>query len=65
MLQGPIRLDKRFLYYIFGFRRVVHQPRYQAHQPALILSDQKVESLPFTGLDALNKQLITLAFCRH
>jgi hypothetical protein len=65
MPQSPVRLDKRFLHHVFGLGRIVDEARDQAHQPALILPDQQVERLPVTGLDALNQQLITLAFCRH
>jgi hypothetical protein len=65
MTQGPVRLDERFLHHVFRFGRVVHEARHQPHQPALILGNQQVESLPFASLDALDQQLITLAFCRH
>jgi hypothetical protein len=63
--QGPVRFDKRLLDHVFRFCRVVHKARHQPHQPALILCHKQVERLSLASLDALNQQLITLAFCRH
>jgi hypothetical protein len=43
----------------------VHKARHQPHQPSLILCHKQVERLSLASLDALNQQLITLAFGRH
>ncbi|WP_292038391.1 hypothetical protein [Massilia sp. UBA6681] len=50
---------------IFGFRRIVHETRHQAHQAALVLGHEQVERGPVASLDALHQHLISLAFCRH
>ena len=65
MAQGPVSLDEGLLHHVFGFGRIVNETRHQAHQAALVLGDEQIESPLVPGLDALYQQLITLAFCRH
>jgi hypothetical protein len=65
MAQRTEGLDEGFLHHVFRFRRVVHEARHQAHQPALVFSHQQVERPAIASLDTLNQQLITLAFGRH
>ena len=53
------------LHHVLGFGGIVHEPRHQTHQAALVLGYEQVERPPVTGLDTLHQHLISLALCRH
>jgi hypothetical protein len=58
-------LDKGFLHDVFRLGRIVHEARHEPHQATLVFRYQQVERPAIASLDALNQQLITLAFGRH